>query len=144
MNQKQINLFREMIDCYESNIQFSVKGTKEKKYYNNISKVKYAKGVLNDLEDKIPTERELELQSNIIDFEYNIKKREHILNNLNFYECDGCSEVNSICDFEHDIEKARDEIKEIAMKKLRKSLSKSKETPAQWMLNDNLSESEKA
>jgi|TARA_Y100000294_G_scaffold169123_1_gene179934 hypothetical protein len=140
MNQKQINLLKEMVDYYNSNIQFDFGKEKYKEY----DKVKYARNVLTDLENQIPTKRELELHSNIIDFNYNIKKREHILNHQDFYQTDGCSEVNSICDLEHEIKTAKDEIKEIAMKKLRKSLSKSKETPAQWMLNDNLSESESA
>ena len=78
MNLKQINLFREMVRYFElatnNNIDFV------------LSKVRYAKETLDDLEDKIPTERQLELESNIIDFKYNIKKREHILKTLDFDE----------------------------------------------------------
>jgi len=111
MNLKQINLFREMVRYFElatnNNIDFV------------LSKVRYAKETLDDLEDKIPTERQLELESNIIDFKYNIKKREHILKTLDFDEGnDGCSEINSICDYEHLIEEAEKELHDIAVKKV--------------------------
>ena len=105
MNLKQINLFREMVRYFElstnNNIDFV------------LSKVRYAKETLDDLEDKIPTERQLELESNIIDFKYYIKKNEHILETLKFDgENDGCSEINGICDYEHLIEEAEKELKE--------------------------------
>jgi hypothetical protein len=109
MNLKQINLFREIIKFYEvSDISKNA----------NIN-VGYAKDTLNTLENRIPTDRQLELQSNIIDFKYNIKKREHILKNLDFYEADdGCSEINGICDYEHLIEEAEKELKDIHVKKV--------------------------
>ena len=110
MNLKQINLFREMVRYSElatnNNIDFV------------LSKVRYAKETLDDLENKIPTDRQLELQSNIIDFKYNIKKREHILYHKDFYQTDGCSEINGICDYEHLIEEAEKELHDIAVKKV--------------------------
>ena len=105
MNLKQINLFREMVRYFE------LAPTKSSDFY--LSKVRYAKETLDDLADKIPTDRQLELQSNIIDFKYYIKKNEHILKTLDFYEGDdGCSEINGICDYEHLIEEAEKELKE--------------------------------
>ena len=56
MNLKQINLFREIIMYYQaSDISRSSK-----------LDVEYAKAILDDLENRIPTDRQLELQSNII------------------------------------------------------------------------------
>ena len=112
MNLKQINLFRELIRYFELAQGKNISDV-------SLSKSRYAKETLDDLENRLPTDRQLELQSNIIDFKYNIKKREHILKNLDFYEGgDGCSEINGICDFEHLIEEAEKELKDIHVKKV--------------------------
>ena len=117
MNLKQINLFREMVEHYEQDIQWWNESEEIEKV--GYSKVRYAKETLDDLENEIPTERQLELQSNIIDFKYNIKKREHILKNLDFYgEDDVCYEINGICDYEHLIEESEKELKNISVKKV--------------------------
>ena len=119
MNLFSINLLRTIIRFYE------VKGADvDFKEEHKKGIIDSAKETLNALENKIPTDRQLELQSNIIDFKYNIKKREHILKNLDFYEgddgciSDGCSEINGICDFEHLIEEAEKELHDIAVKKV--------------------------
>ena len=116
MNINQINLFREMVEHYEQDIQWWNKSVEIEKV--GYDKVRYAKETLNDLENRIPTERQLELQSNIIDFKYNIKKREHILYHQDFYQTDGCSEINGICDYRHLIEEAEKELKDNAVKKV--------------------------
>ena len=119
MNLFSINMFRTIIKSYEvSGVDADIKKEVKKQIIDS------AKATLNDLENRIPTERQLELQSNIIDFKYNIKKNEHILKNLDFYEgddgciSDGCSEINGICDFEHLIEEAEKELHDIAVKKV--------------------------
>jgi|ETNmetMinimDraft_16_1059900.scaffolds.fasta_scaffold64615_2 hypothetical protein len=118
MNIRQINLFREIVDYYETGIQYWDESTKKEK--DGYKKVNYVRDLLDDLECEIPTERQLELKKEIIDCEYQIKKYEHILDNLNFYECDGCSEMNIMSDLEHDIKIKQKEISEIQHKKVTK------------------------
>ena len=118
MNIRQINLFREIVDYYETGIQYWDESTKKEK--DGYKKVNYVRDLLDDLECEIPTERQLELKKEIIDCEYQIKKCEHILDNLNFYECDGCSEMNIMSDLEHDIKIKQDEINDIQFKKATK------------------------
>lgn len=120
MNLKQINLFRELVRYFELAQGHDSESDKSNNLNDvSFSKVKYVKQTLDDLENRLPTDRQLELQSNIIDFKYNIKKREHILKNLDFYEGDdGCSEINGICDYEHLIEEAEKELKDIHIKKV--------------------------
>ena len=115
MNIRQINLVREIVDYYETGIQYWHESKEIEK--DGYDKVNYVRGLLDDLECKIPTERQIELKHKIVDCENRIKKYELILNNLNFYECDGCSEMNITCDLEHDIKIAQDEIGEIQHKK---------------------------
>lgn len=116
MYQQQINLLKEMVEHYEQDIQWWYESEEvEKKGYD---KVNYVRGLLSDLENQIPTERQLELENKILNFEHLIKQKQLVLRNLNFYQTDGCSEVNSICDLEHEIKTAEDELKEIHMDKI--------------------------
>ena len=64
MNQQQINLLKEMVEHYEQDIQGWDESWKvEQKGYD---KVNYVRGLLSDLEDQIPTERQLELDNKIL------------------------------------------------------------------------------
>jgi len=118
MNIRQINLVREIVDYYETGIQYWHESKEIEK--DGYDKVNYVRGLLNDLECEIPTERQIELKHKIVDCENRIKKYELILNNLNFYECDGCSEMNIMGDLEHDIKIKQDEINDIQFKKATK------------------------
>jgi|TARA_B100001971_G_C17941871_1_gene408079 hypothetical protein len=118
MNIRQINLVREIVDYYETGIQYWHESKEIEK--DGYDKVNYVRGLLDDLENEISTERQLKLKKEIIDCEYQIKKCEHILDNLNFYECDGCSEMNIMGDLEHDIKIKQDEINDIQFKKATK------------------------
>ena len=105
-----------MVDYYEQDIQgWDESEEVEKKGYD---KVNYVRRLLSDLEDKVPTERQLELENKILNFEHLIKQKQLVLRNLNFYLTDGCSEMNAICDLEHEIKTAEDEIKQIHMDKI--------------------------
>ena len=112
MNLKQINLFREMVRYFE---------LAQGKNINDVSlsKSRYAKDTLDTLENRIPTERELELQSNIIDYEYYIKKHEHSFDICNLQDVDPCNDLNCIENHRHNIEVAEKELHEIAVKKVR-------------------------
>jgi len=108
MNLKQINLFRDIIMYYQaSDISRSSK-----------LDVKYAKEILDDLENRIPTDRQLELQSNIIDYEYHIKKYEHSIVECNLEGVDTCSDMNSVENHRHNIEVAEKELQDISVKKV--------------------------
>tara|TARA_Y100000294_G_scaffold196_1_gene163 strand:- start:1004 stop:1501 length:498 start_codon:yes stop_codon:yes gene_type:complete len=111
MNIRQINLFREMVRYFELAQNNNLNDV-------SLSKVRYAKETLDDLEDKVPTERQLELENKILNFEHLIKQKQLVLRNLNFYQTDGCSESNSICDLEHEIKTAEDELKQIHFDKI--------------------------
>ena len=108
INLKTINLFRDIIMYYQaSDISRSSK-----------LDVKYALETLDDLENRIPTDRQLELQSNIIDYEYHIKKYEHSIVECNLEGVDTCSDMNSVENHRHNIEVAKKELNDIAIKKV--------------------------
>ena len=110
MNLKQINLFREIVQYFE------LAPSKSSDFYS--SKVRYAKETLDDLENRLPTKRELELQSNIIDYEYHIKKYEHSIVECNLEGVDTCSDMNSVENHRHNIEVAEKELQDISVKKV--------------------------
>ena len=108
MNLKQINLFREIIMYYQaSDISRSSK-----------LNVKYAKDTLNTLENRIPTDRQIELQSNIIDFEYHIKKHQHSYDICNLLGVDDSNDANCIENHRDSIEEAEKELQDISLKKV--------------------------
>ena len=111
MNLKQINLFREMVRYFEL-AQNNLNDV-------SLSKVRYAKETLDDLEDEIPNQQQIDLLNDILDYKHLITKNELILENLNFFKCDGCSERNMISDLEHNIKKAQIEIKQILIERIR-------------------------
>ena len=110
MNLKQINLFREMVRYFEL-AQNNLNDV-------SLSKVRYAKETLDDLENRIPTERQLELQSNIIDYEYYIKKHEHSLFVCNLSDADPCNDLNCIENHKLNIKDAEKELHDIVVKKV--------------------------
>jgi len=108
MNLKQINLFREIIMYYQaSDISRSSK-----------LNVKYAKEILDDLENRIPNDRQIELQSNIIDFEYHIKKHQHSYDICNLLGVDDSNDANCIENHRDSIEEAEKELQDISLKKV--------------------------
>ena len=108
MNLKQINLFREIIMYYQaSDISRSSK-----------LNVKYAKEILDDLENRIPNDRQIELQSNIIDFEYHIKKHQHSYDICNLLGVDDSNDANCIENHRDSIEEAEKELHDISVKKV--------------------------
>jgi hypothetical protein len=108
MNLKQINLFREIIMYYQaSDISRSSK-----------LNVKYAKEILDDLENRIPNDRQIELQSNIIDFEYHIKKHQHSYDICNLLGVDDSNDTNCIENHRDSIEEAEKELQDISLKKV--------------------------
>ena len=108
MNLKQINLFREIIMYYQaSDISRSSK-----------LNVKYAKEILDDLENRIPNDRQIELQSNIIDFEYHIKKHQHSYDICNLLGVDDSNDANCIENHRDSIEEAEKELQDISVKKV--------------------------
>ena len=108
MNLKQINLFRNIIMYYQaSDISRS----------SNLD-VKYAKEILDDLENRIPNDRQIELQSNIIDFEYHIKKHQHSYDICNLLGVDDSNDANCIENHRDSIEEAEKELQDISLKKV--------------------------
>ena len=110
MNLKQINLFREMVRYFE------LAPTKSSDFY--LSKVRYAKETLDDLENRIPNDRQIELQSNIIDFEYHIKKHQHSYDICNLLGVDDSNDANCIENHRDSIEEAEKELQDISLKKV--------------------------
>ena len=111
MNLKQINLFRELIRYFELAQGKNISDI-------SLSKSRYAKETLDDLENKIPTDRQLELQSSIIDYEYAIKKHELSFDICNLQDVDPCNDLNCIENHRHNIEVAEKELKDICVKKV--------------------------
>ena len=112
MNLKQINLFRKMVQSDE----LSLIPSSTNQYLRD--RVEYLTETLNDLENRIPTERELELQSNIIDYEYYIKKHEHSLFVCNLADADPCNDLNCIENHKLNIKDAEKELHDIIVKKV--------------------------
>ena len=108
INLKTINLFRDIIMYYQaSDISRSSK-----------LDVKYALETLDDLENRIPTDRQLELQSNIIDYECHIKRHEHSAFICNLGDNDSGNDMNCVENHRHNIEVAKKELNDIAIKKV--------------------------